>query len=265
VRKDFEVNSKIFLEQYTPAFVGRWDELINWENRRRSENGFFERILSEAGASKILDIACGTGYHTINLSLSGFDVIGADGSATMIAQAKENAEQQGLKDIRFEEAEWTALSRSFPDGDQFGAIICLGNAFTHLFEQEDRKKALKEIFALLNPGGIAIIDQRNYDTLLDKGYSSKHEHYYLGDTVEVWPTSVHEEVVELAYHYSDGEIHNLTLFPIRQAHLTNLLNDAGFESVVRYGDFEEKYSQYEPDFIVQVARRPRSRNCVKCD
>ncbi len=250
-----KLSSKLFLEQYTSAFVGRWDELINWEGRRRSENGFFERTLSEAGAHKVLDIACGTGYHTINLSLSGFEVTGADGSARMLAQAKENARQQGLKDIRFEEAEWTTLNQSFPGGSQFDAVICLGNALTHLFEEDERKKALKEIHSLLNPGGIAIIDQRNYDTLLDKGFSSKHEHYYLGDTVDVRPATVRQNAVELEYHYSDGETHRLTLFPIRQGHLTNLLEQAGFESVVRFGDFEKDYEFYEPDFIVQVAKK----------
>jgi len=255
MQSDTNLSSKLFLEQYTLAFVGRWDELINWESRRRSEKGFFERTLSEAGAHKVLDIACGTGYHTINLCLSGFDVTGADGSAPMLAQAKENARQQGLRDIRFEQAEWAALSQSFPDGDQFDAIICLGNAFTHLFEEDERKKALKEIHSLLKPGGIAIIDQRNYDALLDKGFSSKHEHYYLGDTVGVRPTSVRPDAVELEYHYSDGDTHYLTVFPIRQEHLTKLLKQSGFEPVVRFGDFQKDYEFYEPDFIIQIAKK----------
>ena len=192
---------------------------------------------------------------TCNLSLSGLDVIGADGSTRMLTRAKENARQRGFTDIRFEEAEWATLSQSFSSGNQFDAIICLGNSFTHLFEEGGRKKALKEIHSLLKTGGIAIIDQRNYDALLDKGFSSKHEHYYLGDTVSVRPVSVRHDAVELEYHYSDGETHCLTLFPIRQVHLTNLLKQAGFESVVRFGDFEQRYEFYEPDFIVQVAKK----------
>ena len=35
-------NSKLFQQQSTPAFVSRWDELINWEGRKEAENGFFE-------------------------------------------------------------------------------------------------------------------------------------------------------------------------------------------------------------------------------
>ena len=220
----------------------------------QSEDGFFEGVLSEVGARKVLDIACGTGYHTVTLDLSGFDVIGSDGSANMLAVARENANAYGLN-LRFIESEWTTLSQSFPGGAQFDAIICLGNAFTHLFDEADRISALKEIYSLLNHGGVAIIDQRNYDAILDNGFSSKHEYYYLGNTVEVHPSSIRDDEVELEYNYTDGDTHNLTLYPIRQGHLTRLLNDAGFASVVRYGDFHRDYEFLDPDFVVQVATK----------
>lgn len=255
MRRPDTPTSKLFQQQYTRAFVRRWDELINWEGRRKSENGFFEQVLSDAGAQKILDIACGTGYHTITLSLNGFDVTGSDGSAEMIAKAKENADALGLDHIRFRESEWAALSRSFPGGQQFDAIICLGNAFTHLFEEEERIQALKEIHSLLRPDGIAIIDQRNYDALLDKGYSSKHEFYYLGDTVEVHPSSIREDEVQLEYDFTDGETHSLSLYPLRQDHLTRLFEQTGFGQVARYGDFNKPYESLESDFIIQVARK----------
>ena len=248
-------DSELFHRQYTKAFVSRWDELINWENRRRAEDGFFERILKEAKAQKVLDIACGTGYHAVTLDLSGFDVTGADGSREMVAKARENAKINGLKDLRFVKADWRMLSQSFPGGSQFDAIICLGNAFTHLFEEAERVAALREIYSLLNPGGIAIIDQRNYDTMLDRGYTSRHEHYYLGETVEVRPTEICDGFVELEYGYADGEVHHLTVYPLRQRYLTELLERTGFSSIVRYGDFKKDYEFYDPDFIVQVATK----------
>ena len=254
IRNASAASPQRFQQQYTPEFVSRWDELIDWDRRQKSENGFFERILSEAGARKVLDIACGTGYHAVTLSLRGFDVIASDGSSSMLSKARENANEHGLN-LQFIKSEWTALSQSIPGGTQFDAIICLGNAFTHLFEEADRILALEEIYSLLNQGGIAIIDQRNYDAILDNGFSSKHEYYYLGDTVEVRHSSIRHDKVELEYHYDDNEIHHLTLFPIRQKHLTRLLKNAGFSSVVRYGDFERDYEFLESDFVIQVARK----------
>ncbi|MDA0265032.1 MAG: class I SAM-dependent methyltransferase [Chloroflexi bacterium] len=243
-----------FIEEYTTDFVDRWDELIDWERRNEAENGFFHRILKESGVQRVLDIACGTGFHTVTLKMAGFDVTGADGSANMLTKARENAKRYNQTDIRLIEAEWTALSQAFPN-DKFDAIVCLGNAFTHLFDESDRQKALQEMHSLLNDDGIVIIDQRNYDSILDQGFTSKHQTYYLGETVNVCPEKINEEAVILRYEYADGSVHHLTFSPIRQDYLTELLKDAGFDSVDRYGDFEDEYDFYDPDFIIQVAKK----------
>lgn len=239
--------TSLYREEYCLEFVRRWDELIDWEKRYESENGFFRQILRENRVKNILDIACGTGFHTLTLSKAGFNVTGADGSANMLAKAMENAERFGLNNVRFVEAEWTCLSQAFL-GEKFDAIICLGNTFTHLFEEEQRVKALKD-------DGIAIIDQRNYDMILDKGFRSKHQHYYLGETVNISAPDISDEAVKIRYEYGDGSVYWLTFSPIRQEYLTSLLGQAGFRQVERYGDFQAKYDIYEPDFIVQVAKK----------
>ncbi|MFQ6029496.1 MAG: class I SAM-dependent DNA methyltransferase [Dehalococcoidia bacterium] len=249
-----KLGNGLFREEYTPEFVDRWDELINWRKRYEAENGFFQRILADYGARKVLDIACGTGFHTITLTMAGFDVTGADGSANMLAKAKENADRLSQDDIPLVEAEWTSLSAAFPD-ERFDAVVCLGNAFTHLFEEEARRASLREIYTLLNDDGVAIIDQRNYDSILDVGFTSKHRYYYTGDSVEVTPEYVTDQAVKLLYRYEDGSVHHLTLCPIRQEYLTALLGQTGFRSVQRYGDFEAAYDLYDPDFIVQVAKK----------
>ncbi len=251
-----ESRSNIFQRQYTDEFVDRCDELIDWVNRHKSEGGFFQRLLADYGVHRVLDIACGTGYHTITLSQSGFDLTGSDGSARMVVKSRENAARLGVEGVSFIEAEWSSLNQAFSEGRQFDAVICLGNAFTHLFEERERTNLLSQVYSLLKSGGIAVIDQRNYDTMLDEGFSSKHAYYYLGDTVDVYPISITQDAVEISYNYSDGETHHLTVFPLRQEYLTGLLRRVGFREVVRFGDFEPDYEHYAPDFIVQVARKP---------
>ena len=243
-----------FQEEYNPEFVNKWDELIDWEKRYEAEEGFFKRELEKHGVRSVLDIACGTGFHTVTLTLDGFNVVGADGAPTMLAKARENAERCGLSHIKFAEAQWTSLTDVFPK-NSVDAIVCLGNAFTHLFEEEDRIKALSEIYQVLKEDGVAIIDQRNYDSILDQGFNSKHRYYYTGSTVEVEPEYVTDQAVKFLYKYEDGSVHHLTLCPIRQEYVTSLMRQAGFASVKRYGDFEAEYDFYEPDFIVQVAKK----------
>ena len=80
-----------YRDEYSPEFVSKWDELIDWEKRYAAEDGFFKTKLEEHGAQSVLDIACGTGFHTVTLALDGFDVVGADGAPTMLAKAKEKA------------------------------------------------------------------------------------------------------------------------------------------------------------------------------
>ena len=57
----------------------------------------------------------------------------------------------------------------------------------------------------------------------------------------------------MEYNYTDGETHGLSLYPLRQDHLTRLLEDTGFGEFVHYGDFKRAYESLEPDFIIQVA------------
>ena len=244
----------LYKEQYSPAFAGRWDELIDWQRRAEAENGFFQDLLKQHGVETVLDIACGTGFHAVTLKAAGFEVTAADGAPNMLARARENALGLGIGDLRFVEAEWTRLGESFA-GERFDAVICLGNAFTHLFDEGDRVRALNEVYQLVNGDGIAIFDQRNYDAILDKGFSSKHQSYYLGETVEVGPEELSDDVLKMRYEYADGEVHFLTVCPIRQEYLTSLLLGAGFRSVERYGDFAAGYDFYEPDFVIQVARK----------
>ncbi|MEX2598600.1 MAG: methyltransferase domain-containing protein [Dehalococcoidia bacterium] len=244
----------IYLKEYSNDFVDRWDELINWKGRKEAENGFFQRILRENGAKSVLDIGCGTGFHTCDFARDGFDVTGADGAATMVEKARENAERLGLHQVEFHVAEWTSLTSVFPD-EKFDAIVCLGNALTHLFEEKDRIKTLTEVYSLLNDGGVAIIDHRNYDRILDEGYSSKHKFYYTGDEVEVYPDEVSEQTFKMRYQYSDGSFYHLTMCPIRKDYVSGLLKQVGFKDIQTFGDFKPKFDISEPDFIVQVAKK----------
>ena len=248
------VHKDLYKEQYSPEFAGRWDELIDWQRRAEAENNFFQDILKGHGVETVLDIACGTGFHSVTLKADGFQVTAADGAPNMLVQTRQNAQRLGIDDLRIVEAEWTRPGESFA-GEQLDAVICLGNAFTHLFDEGDRIKALSEMYKLLTRDGIAIIDQRNYDAILDNGFSSKHQSYYLGEKVEVRPEDLSEDLLTMRYKYEDGEVHFLTMCPIRQEYVTNLLLDSGFRSVKRYGDFVENYDLYEPDFVIQVARK----------
>lgn len=249
----------LYRREYTKEFVSRWDDLIGWEGRREGENGFFEQLLEDHNCRRVADVAAGTGYHAITLAEAGFESVATDGSENMIDQTKANARRLGIKLAGTEVVDWRDLDERF-GAASFDAMLCLGNAFTHLFDHDARVDSLSAMYRALRPGGVLVIDHRNYDAMLQKGYSSKHKHYYTGDGVEARPVEIDEGKVRFEYSYPDGAKHHLTMFPLRRSYMSGLLREMGFDQVTCYGDFEEDFSPDAVDFFQQVAIKPARAN-----
>ncbi|MFT5368567.1 MAG: glycine/sarcosine N-methyltransferase [Candidatus Latescibacterota bacterium] len=241
-----------YTEEYVWGFVDKWDELIDWEQRAKGEGDFFIQHLKERGARSVLDVATGTGFHSVRLLEAGFDVVSADGSPQMLYKAFANARKRGHV-LRTVQADWRFLNRDVHG--EYDAIICLGNSFTHMFKEQDRRKALAEFYAMLKHDGILILDQRNYDSILDSGFSSKHAYYYCGGNVVAEPEHVDEGLARFRYSFSDGSAYHLNMFPLRKAYTTRLMHEVGFQQVQTYGDFQEAYPKDEPDFFIHVAEK----------
>jgi SAM-dependent methyltransferase len=239
-------------KEYVRGFVEKWDELIDWEGRAASEGQFFIDMLKARGKHSVLDVAAGTGFHSVQLLKAGFDVMSVDGSAEMLSKAFDNARDRNLV-LQTTVADWRWLNKDIRG--KFDAVICLGNSFTHLFDENDRRRALAEFYAALKHDGILILDQRNYDSILDHGFSSKHKYYYCGDDVVAEPEHVDEGLARFQYTFPDGSEFRLNMFPLRKNYTRKLIREAGFASVKTYGDFQETYQEAEPDFFVHVAEK----------
>src|SRR5690606_2671957 len=239
--------------EYVKNFVERWDELIDWNARARGEGTFFIDQLRQLGKFNVLDVATGTGFHSVQLLKAGFKVTSADGNARMLVKAFENAREHGFV-MRTVHADWRWLNRDLQD-NLFDAVICLGNSFTHLFEEHDRRRALAEFYSVLKHDGVLIIDQRNYDAILDHGFSTKHRYYYCGNRVSARPIHVDEGLARFEYTFEDGAKHHLNMFPLRKDYLRGLLRDVGFQRIETFGDFQETAGDREPDFYIHVAEK----------
>jgi len=246
-------NTSKYKEEYIHKFVEKWDQLIDWEARGHGEGTFFIDELKARGKKKILDVATGTGYHSVRLLNHGFDVWSADGSPVMLAKAFENAKNRGHI-LRTLHADWRWLNRDVHG--RFDAIICLGNSFTHLFSDNDRRKSLAEFYSALKHDGILIIDHRNYDSILDsEQFSSKHTYYYVGEQVSAEPDFVDDGLARFKYTFPDKSEFFLNMFPLRKDYMNKLLCEVGFQKITTFGDFEETYKAQEPDFYIHIAEK----------
>lgn len=242
-----------YTNEYVKGFVEKWDDLIDWKKRYASEGSFFIDLLKSHEVKSVLDVATGTGFHSVRLVEEGFDTVSVDGSAEMLAKAFENGLSYGGHILRVVHADWRWLNKDVHG--QFDAVVCLGNSFTHLFSEQDRRKALAEFYAVLKHDGILILDQRNYDAILDNGFSSKHTYYYCGEEVTAEPEYIDDGLARFRYRFPDDSQYHLNMFPLRKDYTRRLLREVGFQRVETYGDFQDTFKADDPDFFIHVAEK----------
>lgn len=103
--------------------------------------------------SLVLDLACGTGSLSIELSKSGFEVIGVDASSEMLSVAKQKAVAEG-RDILF-------LNQKMQGLDLFGTVDCVVSSLdsiNHLTCADDVQATFDRVALFLNKGGLFIFD-----------------------------------------------------------------------------------------------------------
>jgi glycine/sarcosine N-methyltransferase len=186
------------------------------------------------------------------LARHGFEVTAVDGSAEMIERTRLNAARQG-QSFPTVRTDWRQL-RDTVHG-RYDAIVCLGSSFPHLFQESDRRAVLAEFYEALNPGGILVVDHRNFDSIRRHRYQSSGNYYYCGTGASVSVAHVDDQLCRFQYEFPDGGTHHLEVYPILSAELSGLLRESGFESVEEFGDFRRDFDVDDVDFVIHVARK----------
>jgi SAM-dependent methyltransferase len=118
------------------------------------------KYLNLPAESKILDLACGKGRHSIFFNKLGYDVTGVDLAPKSIKYAKEY-ENEHLKffvgDMR---------KPNFPN--HFNAIFNLFTSFGYFSDDIDNLKVYQSIFEQLLYKGIFVMDFMNVSLAMDK-------------------------------------------------------------------------------------------------
>jgi SAM-dependent methyltransferase len=140
-----------------------YDLMVSWEERLAREKSFFARVFDEHRVRRVLDAACGTGMHAIAFARGGRECVGADISPVMVERARQNAREAGVP-VVFERAGFGGFSSRIEG--TFDAVTCVGNSFPHILDDASLRDALSDFARLLGPGGILVIQNRNYDRLL---------------------------------------------------------------------------------------------------
>jgi SAM-dependent methyltransferase len=137
---------------YATAFDAASAEMA-WTDRTGPEVDRVAKILQPRGDERVLDLACGSGRHSLELRRRGFSVVGADISPDLIEIARRDAEEQSL-DVDFVLSDLRDLDFT----DEFDLVLNLNDgAIGYLESDEENLKTFEVISLALKPGGRNLI------------------------------------------------------------------------------------------------------------
>jgi SAM-dependent methyltransferase len=144
-----------------------WDELFGDDFLRTMDRltddqilrevNFIEESLGLQKGGMILDLACGSGRHAVEMSVRGYNVVGYDLSVAMLARAADEAHDRNqklnflhgdMRDIGFEE--------------MFDGVYCWSTSFGY-FDDEKNFLVAQRIHRSLRKGGMLLLDVANRD------------------------------------------------------------------------------------------------------
>jgi len=244
------------------ALAADYDRFVNWTERLAHELPFFQRLFEAEGVRRVLDAACGTGHHAIALAQAGYEVVGADLSTAMIEHARENASAAGV-DVACAVA---GLGELAALGQTFDAALCLGNSLPHLLTAAAVQAALADFVAALRPGGLLIVQNRNFDKvgaererfLGPQSHREGEREWLFVRFYDFYDETLTFNMVRLA-RTAEGwsqSVESTELRPIFFDDLAGALAAAGFEGVRFCGSYEgETFDPAHSGDLIAVARR----------
>lgn len=131
------------------GWIAKWYASLTGKSMREFQ-ALARRVADEAPGSRVLEVAPGPGYFSIELARLGRNqVTGLDISQTFVDIARQNAAQAGVS-VAFQQGNASAMP--FPS-ESFDFILCRA-AFKNFTEPV---KALEEMYRVLAKGGQALV------------------------------------------------------------------------------------------------------------
>lgn len=215
------------------------------------EVNFVIKILNLPKNSKILDMPCGQGRHSVILAKSGYTVTGVDLSKTILCLAEKliKKEKVNVRLIRND-------MRKIHFKNEFDAVINLFTSFGYFAREKENIKVLKNINRALKPKGKFVLDLLNKNRFLEnistpKTWWKSGSNYILEDNCfdaskKIW-------LNHIVLISSAGTI-NHTYTSVRLYDLPEIkkyLKEAGFKILKVYGNYQgNKFTNRSPRMIL---------------
>lgn len=149
--------------------------------------------------SKIIDLACGKGRHSVFLNQLGYEVLGVDLSEESIIHNKKFENEKlnfKVHDMRDE---------LFPEiSEKVDAVFNLFTSFGYFDDDEDDEKVFKSVKNVLNEDGIFILDFLN-ETFLKNTLVKKYALHREGIDFFITKKIENQHIIKDIYFEDQGE------------------------------------------------------------
>ncbi|MBN2425985.1 MAG: methyltransferase domain-containing protein [Calditrichaceae bacterium] len=236
----------------------QYDHMTRFEKRLHREMVIIKGWTDRFGFKSALDLACGSGVHTIALSRLGIETTGVDISREMIILAEKNAVKYGVNPH--------FVCSSFADIDKnlkqkFDAVLILGNSLPHVTNRDELQKIFINIKNALYDPGMLIVQLLNYSKILREKNriisiqrEDDHEFIRFYDFLD--------ELLQfnvLHVYSSDNKIkHQLSstlLYPWEETDLMEALISTGYSEINLYGSMQfDVYDKYASENLVLICK-----------
>jgi SAM-dependent methyltransferase len=219
--------------------------------------------------SKILDLSCGIGRHSINLSKRGYEVIGYDPSDFFLDKARKWADKEGLNEekIRFYGGDLSKIHKVLSDSGEsrFNVIINMWNSHGYSSTDEDIQ-VFKDILRLASRNCIMVIESENRDWRIRNFEPCVIYDFNNSAIYETWKFNLETSIskshskfyqkTELGkdlHLILDLEI-NYRLYSIHE--LKDIITKAGWKYINTYGNIQKlDPATYDSKNIVTVGKK----------
>ena len=195
------------------------------------------QLVGLAPSADVLDCPCGYGRHSIEFARLGLQVVGADRSEVLLAEAKCRADEGEWP--RFVQADYRELP--FEDA----SFDCVTNLFSSLgyWGDDADRRAIGEFRRVLRPGGSLVIETMHRDMLMAI-FGPKSWVDLPGGALMIEERAFDHErgVIVVRHELVEADGTRLTApYELRVYTATELIafvRAAGFDEVACHGDFE---------------------------
>lgn len=202
--------------------------------------------------AKVLDMACGTGRHSILFAKKGFDVTAIDLSKNMLSVARQKANAEKLN-INFIHSDL----RHFTYSSKFNLILNLFTSFGYFETDEENLSVLKLAFYYLESNGYFILDFFNVHYLEQNLVRESVYQIDNGEIIQrrkIEGNRIVKEIIINNNGHSKNFLESVRMYDSDQ--LRNMLTAIGFAIEKTFGDFQgSKFDKTLSKRIILFARK----------